>query len=170
MKIYVTSSWRNKYLDDVVKALTEDGHEVYDFRRDNVFSWKQVDPHWEKDPTNLDNFFELLKAPVSEGAYQTDMKALMKADACVYVLPCGVSASLELGYAKGAGKITIVYAPEIKEPELMLKMADVITDDFNIIRADLKTLEFRNTIGLKQFLQLSKGDFIIEESIKSKAS
>ena len=31
-KIYVASSWRNAFYPDVVKALREAGHEVYDFR------------------------------------------------------------------------------------------------------------------------------------------
>ena len=34
MKIYVASSWRNEFQHNVVKALREDGHEVYDFRED----------------------------------------------------------------------------------------------------------------------------------------
>ena len=32
MHIYVASSWRNTYYPDVVAALRNAGHEVYDFR------------------------------------------------------------------------------------------------------------------------------------------
>jgi hypothetical protein len=39
------------------------------------------------------------------------------------VQPCGRSAALELGWAAGAGKPTIVLLAAA-EPELMLKMAD----------------------------------------------
>ena len=31
-RIYVASSWRNKYQPEVVAALRKAGHEVYDFR------------------------------------------------------------------------------------------------------------------------------------------
>lgn len=31
-KIYVASSWRNKYYSEVVDTLRAAGHEVYDFR------------------------------------------------------------------------------------------------------------------------------------------
>ena len=49
----------------------------------------------------------------------------------MYVMPCGPSASMEMGYAKGAGKIVIVYIPALREPDLMVKMADHITNDFS---------------------------------------
>jgi len=45
-KIYVASSWRNKYQPEVVAALRKAGHEVYDFRNpdDNPggFHWADV--------------------------------------------------------------------------------------------------------------------------------
>ena len=39
------------------------------------------------------------------------MDALLEADACVLVLPCGASAHLEFGYAVGAEKLTAVLFP-----------------------------------------------------------
>ena len=46
-KIYVASSWRNKYFPEVVIALREAGHEVYDFRNPphggNGFRWTDID-------------------------------------------------------------------------------------------------------------------------------
>ena len=32
LSIYVASSWRNKYISEVVNKLREAGHDVYDFR------------------------------------------------------------------------------------------------------------------------------------------
>jgi hypothetical protein len=43
-------------------------------------------------------------------------------------MPCGVSASLEAGWARGNGKFLIVYVPGLREPDLMVKMADLVTD------------------------------------------
>jgi hypothetical protein len=64
------------------------------------------------------------------------MKALRESEVCIYVMPCGVSASLEAGWACGAGKRVFVFAPELKEPDLMVKMAECCTNDFNsILRA-----------------------------------
>jgi hypothetical protein len=51
------------------------------------------------------------------------MNALRAADVTVLVLPCGRSAHLELGYATGAGQLTLVlFADTIDEPELMYLM------------------------------------------------
>lgn len=46
------------------------------------------------------------------------------ADACVLLLPSGMSAHLEAGWFSGAGKPVAVLAPEIREPELMYKCFD----------------------------------------------
>lgn len=50
-KIYVASSWRNKYQPEVVAALRKAGHEVYDFRnpKDNPggFHWADVEKNWQ---------------------------------------------------------------------------------------------------------------------------
>ena len=51
--IYVASSWRNPYYEDVVKRLRSEGFSVYDFRNPphggNGFHWTDVDenaPNW----------------------------------------------------------------------------------------------------------------------------
>ncbi len=51
-KIYVASSWRNSYQQDVVSFLRNEGHEVYDFTHPNSdmnygFSWSNIDPNWK---------------------------------------------------------------------------------------------------------------------------
>lgn len=47
MKVYVASSWRNQYYDDVLQTLRELGLSVYDFRNpESAFNWGQVDPGW----------------------------------------------------------------------------------------------------------------------------
>ena len=46
-KIHVPSSWRNKYQPEVVKALSEAGHAIYDFRNPEHnpggFHWSDED-------------------------------------------------------------------------------------------------------------------------------
>ena len=52
MHIYVASSWRNTYYPEVVRALRNAGHEVYDFRNPEQnpggFHWEDVDPRWQE--------------------------------------------------------------------------------------------------------------------------
>jgi len=130
MKIYLASSWRNARQPEVLKALRDAGHEVYDFRNpvpgNAGFSWRQVSdiPPAEWTPQHYRE--EVLTHPTARRGFAYDMGALSSADATVLVLPCGRSAHLELGYAVGNDQRTYVLFPDGKldEPELMYLMCD----------------------------------------------
>jgi nucleoside 2-deoxyribosyltransferase len=128
MKIYVASSWRCERQPEVVAALRAAGHEVYDFKNPAPgqpgFGWKQVTP--EPPPWSAEKTIEVLTHPVADRGFEFDMNALRWCDACVMVQPCGRSAALELGWACGAGKLTVALLADGQEPELMLKMVDMI--------------------------------------------
>lgn len=122
MKIYVASSWRNKYQPEVVVALRGAGHEVYDFRNpepgEDGFRWSEIDPDWQK--WTVDQYAQALNHPIAVHGYHLDMNAVLSADLCVLVLPSGRSASFEYGYHCGlSGRHGIVHMPEMCEPELM---------------------------------------------------
>ena len=123
--IYVATSWRNPFQPDVVRVLRDDGHEVYDFRGEEGFSWREVDENWAK--WTPDEYLDGLNHPCAKRGFKRDMDALERCDACVYVMPCGPSASMEMGWAKGAGRLVIAYIPGLREPDLMVKMADLVT-------------------------------------------
>jgi hypothetical protein len=142
MKIYVASSWRNWTQPAVVAALREAGHEVYDFRNpapgDNGFGWRQLGLGDAKEWTP-EIFREALRHPVARRGFDLDMNALRACDACVLVLPCGRSAHLELGWATGAGKRTLVLTAEtLDEPELMYLMHDGICLSIDEVIAELE--------------------------------
>ena len=123
-KIYLSSSWRNPYQPLVVKALREAGHEVYDFRNptsgDEGFKWKNVDGLWEK--WSNDDYINAINHPVAERGFKNDFDAMVWADVCILLLPCGRSAHSEAGWMQGAGKPTYVILTEKQEPELMYKL------------------------------------------------
>lgn len=127
MKIYVASSWRNQAQPEVIEALREAGHEVYDFRDPHgsgrPFAWREIDPDWQQwEPAT---WRAKLEHPIAVAGFHQDMAALAGADCCVLVLPSGRSAHLEAGWAKGTGKLLFVLlAPG--EPDLMTKMADYL--------------------------------------------
>lgn len=127
-KIYVASSWRNKFQQDVVAYLRDSGHEVYDFKNphpDNTgFKWSEIDPEWLK--WSAAQYRNALNHPIAEVGFSYDFNAMKWADTFVLVLPCGRSAHLELGWACGQGKQTIILTRDGEEPELMAKMADHI--------------------------------------------
>ena len=138
MRVYVASSWRNTFQPAVVAALREDGHEVYDFKDSDGFHWTEVDGGWLDWPQDISKYLNGLKHPCAERGFKRDMTALRDCDACVYVMPCGVSASLEAGWACGAGKRVLVYVPALREPDLMVKMAEFVTTDLSVIRERLR--------------------------------
>jgi hypothetical protein len=131
MNIYVASSWRNDYQPKVVKRLRELGYEVYDFKDADGFHWSEIDQDWKN--WTAGKYVAALDHPCAKRGFKRDMSALEHCDACVMVMPCGPSASMEMGWAKGAGKLVAVYVPATREPDLMVKMADLVTDDFSQI-------------------------------------
>lgn len=134
VKVYVASSWRNEWQAGVVVRLRDDGFEVYDFRHPHQtgpdrgrmgrgFAWSEIDPDWQE--WSPGQYRAALNDPRAVNGYLSDLDALLWADAVVMVQPAGRSAALELGFAAGAGKFTVVLLHK-GEPELMLKMADAL--------------------------------------------
>ena len=145
MKIYLASSRRNQQHPSVLAALRADGHrprgtaaphEVYDFRNpepgNTGFTWDQVDPGLVEslavqEPAVRSKTARLRAAltnPIAQLEFALDFNAMKWADACVLLLPCGLSAHMEAGWMAGAGKHVAVLAPEIRQPELMYKLFD----------------------------------------------
>lgn len=126
MKIYVASSWRNEYQQEAVRQLREAGYDVYDFKNpkpdDHGFHWSEIDPGWKG--WTGEAFIQGLSHPIAARGFASDMTALRACDVCVLVLPCGKSAHLEAGWARGAGKKTFILLHGECEPELMYKMTD----------------------------------------------
>jgi hypothetical protein len=128
MRIYVASSWRNRYQPAVVQALRDAGYSTYDFRHpapgDEGFRWSEIDPAWQSWPPA--QYRDALQHPLAQRGFAQDRLALQTADITVLVLPCGRSAHLELGYAAGVGQRTAVLMVEPAEAELMYLLCDRI--------------------------------------------
>lgn len=138
-RIYVASSWRNAEQPEVVKALMRDGHLVYDFKNprpnDNGFHWSEIDEQWKS--WTADQYRNALDHPTAKAGFASDFNAMKWADTFVLVLPCGRSAHLELGWAVGAGKQTLILTRNGEEPELMAKMCDHICVSLDEVRTIL---------------------------------
>lgn len=127
-KIYVASSWRNQRQPDVIRALRNEGHDVYDFKNpepgNKGFHWSEIDPEWKR--WSPEQFRRALAHPIAVAARALDVGALNWADVCVLLMPCGRSAHLELGYCLGAGKCGCILLSD-GEPEQMYGMAHLVT-------------------------------------------
>ncbi|MDD5542832.1 MAG: hypothetical protein PHX83_06625 [Acidobacteriia bacterium] len=126
-KIYVASSWRTPRQQEVVAALRAAGHEVYDFRNpkegNHGFHWSEIDTEWQK--WTPEKYRDALLHEVAAAGFQSDFDAMQWADTFVGVQPFGRSASMEMGWAAGQGKQTILLLAD-GEPELMVKMFDSV--------------------------------------------
>lgn len=113
-RIYVASSWRNGHHPKAVEALRAEGHEVYDYRDPEGWlggSDREVDP----------------------ADFARDMAALEASDLCVLVLPCGRSAHLVAGWVIGRGRPTLVWRPTHDAHDLVVRMADMVTDSLDAV-------------------------------------
>ena len=148
MKIYVASSWRNRYQPSVVSLLKHLGHEVYDFRNpapgNTGFAWSAIDPNWQSWDPRL--YRDALKHPVAKLGYALDIGAVRWCDVGVLVLPSGRSASWEFGHIMGQGKPGVVYMPEPCEPELMYSEARIVADE-DELRATFNPFHRFNALG-----------------------
>ena len=154
MHIYVASSWRNTYYPEVVQALRDAGHEVYDFRNPPTgapgFHWTDVDPNC-MDWTPVE-YQANLTHPLAEQQFKNDIEAMTACDACVLVLPCGRSAHTEAGWFAGQGKKVYAFipdkdsfencgsnnrAPVAIEPELMYKLFTKVCINFEELIKEL---------------------------------
>jgi hypothetical protein len=123
-KIYVASSWRNEFYEDVVSLLRAAGHDVYDFRNppsgDEGFKWSCVaEDYMDWAPQE---YRKQLMHPKAVRQFDNDIRAMESCDVCVLVLPCGRSAHTEAGWFAGRGREVYAYIPVRQEPELMYKL------------------------------------------------
>jgi hypothetical protein len=123
-KIYVASSWRNEFYEDVVCSLRAAGHDVYDFRNppsgDEGFKWSCVaEDYMDWAPQE---YRKQLMHPKAVRQFDNDIRAMESCDVCVLVLPCGRSAHTEAGWFAGRGREVYAYIPVRQEPELMYKL------------------------------------------------
>jgi len=135
MRIYLASSWRNKYYESALSILRAVGHNVYDFKHPKEgqqgFAWSDIDPNWQQ--WTPQQFSKGLCHSIAAWGFKNDFDAMKSADACVLLLPCGRSAHLEGGWMKGAGKKLFILVPEKQEPELMYRMSDGVVDTMSDI-------------------------------------
>lgn len=124
MKIYLASSWKNEQLVRVVQQILEqNGHEVdafCDLSKDRfVFHYSAIPNYQELDA------IQFMHTPQVKKVFEEDKKWIDWADAVVMILPCGKSAHLEAGYAKGQGKKLYIFGRFIAgEFDAMYRFAD----------------------------------------------
>jgi len=131
MRIYIASSSRSM---DAVRALgsvlRDIGHYVYVFCDANEPAFSAASIIKKSSISKEFTPQTAVRNPLVENVCGFNMAELRKADCVLLVLPAGKSAHLEAGFAKGAGKIVVLYGEmKMGEWDAMYGMLDRI---FNI--------------------------------------
>lgn len=127
-KVYIATSWKNApYALMLATQLREKGYEVDCFCDDStgrfVFSVEELNGM----PIHKFNCINFLETAQAQKAFKEDKKWIDWCDTLIMLLPCGKSAHLEAGYAKGIGKrVVIVGAFPTGEFDVMYGFADVL--------------------------------------------
>lgn len=127
LKIYLASSWKNEGLVLIfAELLRGHGYEVDAFC-DASCGRFICDVSCLPDKPEEMNHITAMQHQEFQRAFREDKKWLDWADVCVLILPCGRSAHLEAGYAKGQGKGLIIMSPMLPgEWDVMYGFADYV--------------------------------------------
>ena len=129
-RIYLAGSWKNQQeillIRDILKS---HGHEVDCFASEEngriSFNWSKLADIQDKLP-NMDAK-DMLEVPRVQKAFKEDKKWIDWCNICILTLPSGKSSHLEAGYAKGQGKIVIIFGDLQKgDFDVMYGFADAI--------------------------------------------
>jgi len=102
-KIYLASSWRNKLHTEVLGALREAGHDVFDFKSKEPLEWGGLSP-----PTDHRSLIDVMLTVEVQDFFLSDLDAMRSADTGVLLLPAGRDAHQEIGWLAGSGRQTFV--------------------------------------------------------------
>ena len=145
MKIYLASSWKNdKKVKEWQYELKKIGHEVDAFCNDSdgryVFHFSEIG-----DPRTLDAI-SFLEDGRTQKAFKEDKKWIDWCDCVILILPAGKSSHLEAGYAKGKGKLLVIYQAmfPLGEFDVMYGFADIVTESTAAV------LDFLNSKDVKR--------------------
>ena len=117
-RIYIASSWKNKFQQQLVEELRKRGHKVYDFKHPNG---RNDVPVWESVSVTQN----------LRSAYVEKCAAMQDADTCILLLPAGRSSHIEAGHMNGMGKrVFVMDTSKEVTPELMYLALDDYFFDF----------------------------------------
>jgi len=128
MRVYLTGSLRNPRVRELANDLRESGFEVFD---DWHAAGPKADDIWQDYEEGRGRTYpEALDGHAAWHTYLYDKHHIDHCDVLVLVMPAGKSSHLELGYAKGVGKRTVVFFQDGYPArwDVMYRFADTVTD------------------------------------------
>lgn len=127
MRWYMIGSLRNQKIPDLANDLQEDtDHEVY---ADWFSAGPEADDRWRDYEINRGrDYQQAINGPHAWNVFNFDKEHIDKRQGAILVLPAGKSGHLELGYAVGQEKSTIVFfdGVPLDRWDVMYRFADYV--------------------------------------------
>lgn len=133
MKIYISSSWKNRdRVRNMAISLRELGHDVYDFTDPTCRKVPEIPPEMfpeEFDPA-MHSYREYIQRGEWREAVTENKRAITEAELIVLLLPCGNDSHADWALGVGMGKDSVVIGqPRKGERSPVHIWADAILDD-----------------------------------------
>jgi len=133
MKIYISSSWKNReQVRELAITLRKYGNEVYDFTDPNCRKTPEIPP--ERYPEQFDpekhRYKDYICKPEWYEAVYCNRDAIAWADTIILLLPCGIDAHADWALGVGMGKTSAVVGhPRKGERSPVHLWSDFMFDD-----------------------------------------
>jgi len=147
LSIYLMGALKNELrIPEIGNSLRSEGYFVMD---EWITPGEHADENWQRyEKIRGRNYKEALKGIAATNIFLFDRSYIDISDVGVLVLPCGKSAFLELGYAKGRGKKTFILldGQEPSRYDIMPNFADKICFDIEELKQELKKIKINQTL------------------------
>ena len=134
MKIYISSSWKNRMaVRNLAIELSQHGHDVYDFTNPDCRKNPEIPP--ESFPDEFDAskhiYSEYLNRTEWRNAVNENKAAIKWCDIILLLLPCGIDSTADWAFGLGLGKQSIVIGhPQNGERSPVHLWADKMVNQF----------------------------------------
>lgn len=142
LSVYLMGALKNELrIPEIGNVLRAEGYVVMD---EWITPGEHADENWQRyEKIRGRNYQEALKGIAATNIFLFDRSYIDISDVGILVLPCGKSAFLELGYAKGCGKKTFILldGQEPSRYDIMPNFADKVCFDLDELKTELKKIK-----------------------------
>lgn len=134
---FISSKWRNR--DSVlalVKSLRDKNQKVLSFF-ENPYNSDAVDDDPEEAMKKWESMSNWQQEKMVKQIFEEDMRCIRKSDAVILLLPAGISAHVEIGFAYGLNKKCIL----IGEPEKTESSYMIFNETYGSIEDFIKSIK-----------------------------
>lgn len=130
-RVYLIGSLRNPAVPLAAELMRQ--HHSFEVFDDWYGTGHEADDHWQRyENGRKRSYREALAGHAAQHIFHFDKKHIEAADAAILMLPAGKSGHLELGYARGLGKCSVILLDgEPERFDVMYNFAHLVTNQLD---------------------------------------